>query len=228
MDLSHTNSQPLQKEVSMSIFFGLDRPQQQEEKKNAFDVLPNELLFQILTHHLPPLWHVICQSVCQQWRLILLNSKAQPTSLFSTKHAHEGHLNVLQWARSQGCPWDEWTCAYAAQGGHLEVLKWLRAQGCPWNKWTCTKAAHGGHLEVLQWAHSQGCPWNEYTYYYASLRGHLEVLQWAHSQGCPWDEDTCAKAAAGGHLEVLQWATSQGCPWNGQISVLAIKTIQKC
>jgi hypothetical protein len=33
------------------------------------------------------------------------------------------HLEVLQWARESGCPWDEKTCAQAALGGHLEVLQ---------------------------------------------------------------------------------------------------------
>ena len=31
-----------------------------------------------------------------------------------------------KWARTNGCPWDEDTCAYAAEGGHLEVLQWAR------------------------------------------------------------------------------------------------------
>jgi len=64
---------------------------------------------------------------------------------------------VLQWARAQGCGWNEETCARAAEGGHLAVLQWARAQGCPWNEWTCTCAARGGHLAVLQWARAQGC-----------------------------------------------------------------------
>jgi len=53
-------------------------------------------------------------------------------------------LEVLIWAREQGCPWDEDDnpdenmdpesdcCALAAGGGHLEVLKWLREHDCPW------------------------------------------------------------------------------------------------
>jgi len=41
---------------------------------------------------------------------------------------------VLQWARANGCPWDEETCAFATIGGHLEVLQWLHANGCPWNE----------------------------------------------------------------------------------------------
>ncbi len=53
---------------------------------------------------------------------------------------------------SQGCPWDTQTCANAADEGHLEVLQWARSQGCPWNDWTCADAARaeGGHLEMLQ------------------------------------------------------------------------------
>ena len=56
---------------------------------------------------------------------------------------------MLQWARANGCPWNEWTCTAAAKGGHLEVLQWARENGCPWNKWTCSEAAKGGHLEML-------------------------------------------------------------------------------
>ena len=45
--------------------------------------------------------------------------------------------------------------------GHLEVLKWARENGCQWNEWTCTNAAEGGHLDVLKWARENGCPWSE-------------------------------------------------------------------
>ena len=45
--------------------------------------------------------------------------------------AMEGHLEVLQWAHANGCPWDAGTCMFAAKGGHLKVLQWARANGCP-------------------------------------------------------------------------------------------------
>ncbi len=48
----------------------------------------------------------------------------------------------------KGCPWDEWTRAYAAREGRLGVLQWARSQGCPWDKLTCSYAASRGHLEV--------------------------------------------------------------------------------
>ena len=125
-----------------------------------------------------------------------------------------GHLEVLQWAHANGCPWDSETCSEAARGGHLEVLQWARANGCPWDPETCSLAAQGGHLEVLQWVRANGCPWDRGTCSGAARGGHLEVLQWAHANGCPWGTDTCAWAATGGHLEVLQWARANGCPCN--------------
>ena len=51
--------------------------------------------------------------------------------------AQNGHLEVLQWARNNGCDWDSDTCACAAQNGHLEVLQWARNNGCDWDSDTC-------------------------------------------------------------------------------------------
>jgi hypothetical protein len=42
-----------------------------------------------------------------------------------------GHLEILKWARDNGCPWNELTCSYAAEHGHLEVLKWAINNNCP-------------------------------------------------------------------------------------------------
>jgi hypothetical protein len=127
--------------------------------------------------------------------------------------AEGGHLEVLQWARENDCPWDERTCATAAYGGHLDVLKWARENGYPWDERTCAYAAFGGNLEVLKWARENGCPWNEWTCTEAAEGGQLHILKWARENGCPWDEETCESAARGGHLEVLKWLRANGCPW---------------
>jgi len=53
--------------------------------------------------------------------------------------ALNGHLELLKWARANGCcPWDEEMCSNAALNGHLELLKWARANGCRWNETTCS------------------------------------------------------------------------------------------
>jgi hypothetical protein len=143
-------------------------------------------------------------------------SRAAPGTLGRAgRRPRGGHLEVLRWARQQGCPWGALTCSAAARG-HLAVLQWARQQGCPWGETTCSEAALGGHLEVLQWAQQQGCPWGETTLSEAALGGHLEVLQWARQQGCPWDQRVSAGAARSGHWELLQWAAQHGCPWRGR------------
>jgi len=53
-----------------------------------------------------------------------------------------------KWDRERrNCPWDEYTCSYAAKGGHLEVLKWARESGCPWTGDTRRLAASKGYVE---------------------------------------------------------------------------------
>lgn len=39
-------------------------------------------------------------------------------------------MEVLKWAKENGCLWDEWTCVEAARRNRqLEVLKWARENG---------------------------------------------------------------------------------------------------
>ena len=120
--------------------------------------------------------------------------------------AKSGELKVLQLARANGCPWDEFTCHSAASCGHLEILQWARANGCPWDKLTCSIAARCGHFENLQWARTNGCPWDECTCALAACEGHLDILQWARTNGCPWNSQRCLEAARFfEHVDVLQW-----------------------
>ena len=79
----------------------------------------------------------------------------------------------------------EWFCARMALNGNLELLQFLRAKGCPWDGWTCVCAAQKGHLECLKYAHENGCRWDEDTCWGAVKFGHLECLKYAHENGCP-------------------------------------------
>ena len=45
--------------------------------------------------------------------------------------ARQGYLETLQWARENGCPWDEETTSIAAQCHQLDVLCWAIENGCP-------------------------------------------------------------------------------------------------
>jgi hypothetical protein len=98
-----------------------------------------------------------------------------------------GSVERLAWAKANGCPWSERTCALAAGGGRIEVLRWTQEHGCPWNAETCAYAAQGGFLDVLRWAQEHHCPCDEWTCAYAAAGGHLDVLKWARDHHCPWD-----------------------------------------
>ena len=76
--------------------------------------------------------------------------------------AKSGNLRIFQWARENGCPWDEATCSFAAREGHLHILQWARENGCPWNEWTTSNAADAGHFHIMDWAIENGCPWDEH------------------------------------------------------------------
>ena len=72
-------------------------------------------------------------------------------------------------------PWDERTCANAALRGHLDILKWARENGCPWDDLTCTYAAAGGHLDILKWALENSCPYGSER---IRKSRHSHILEW--------------------------------------------------
>jgi hypothetical protein len=120
-----------------------------------------------------------------------------------------GHLEVLRWARHQGCPWDERGIAVAARNGHLEVLKWMRDNHCSWNSQTCEMAARNGHLELLKFVREHDCPWDAKCCTAAARGGHLETLQWCRLHRCPWTADVITEAAKNNHLDLSSWAREQ-------------------
>jgi hypothetical protein len=62
-----------------------------------------------------------------------------------------GHLELLQWAREHGCPWDALTYFFALDGEHEEVLRWARDHDCPWDGSMIHAAVEYGSMNVLQW-----------------------------------------------------------------------------
>jgi len=61
-----------------------------------------------------------------------------------------GHLSVLKWLRTSGCPWGSCVCTYASICGKLELLKWAVSAGCPWDARKCFDVAHE-HPGVQKW-----------------------------------------------------------------------------
>lgn len=123
--------------------------------------------------------------------------------------AVSGHMDCLKYVHENGCPWDEWTCAYT---GHLDCLKYTHENGCPWGWRTCAYTAERGDLDCLKYAHENGCPWNSEIPAYAAASGHLNCLEYLHERGCPLDASCSHDAAYFGHLDCLAYALERGCP----------------
>ncbi|KAL6070948.1 Ankyrin repeat domain-containing protein [Balamuthia mandrillaris] len=168
------------------------------------ELLPEELLCHTL-NMLPKESVAAAARTCRRW---FSCSPPRFRHMFSLRWACRS-LPALLWVKAQLSAlvgWKSNLCEAAADSGSLQVLQWARENGCPWDSKTCNRAAANGHLAVLQWARENGCPWSEETCANAAKNGHLEVLKWARENGCRWDERTCVLAAEGGHEEVLKWA----------------------
>ena len=64
-------------------------------------------------------------------------------------------------AQDPPCPWDSKVCHFAAFGGHVDVLRWARSQGCRYGRRVTCAAATFGHLKVLKWLIKEGCPYDK-------------------------------------------------------------------
>ena len=93
----------------------------------------------------------------------------------------------------------------------MEILMWLRAHGCPWDNRTCAEAAEEGHLEVLQWALRNGCPCNTAVLIVVEDRD-WEALKMLHENGCPWDEEALDIAIECGSWTCLKYLVDNKCP----------------
>eukprot|EP00658_Telonema_sp_P-2_P023351 TRINITY_DN19355_c0_g1_i5.p1 TRINITY_DN19355_c0_g1~~TRINITY_DN19355_c0_g1_i5.p1 ORF type:complete len:272 (-),score=32.71 TRINITY_DN19355_c0_g1_i5:456-1271(-) len=166
-----------------------------------------------------------------RWAYLHLSPNARPPwydERLCALIAGRGDVEMLEWAKEQGCRWDESTCSAAALNGHWDLLDWARLFDCRWDWQTCSNAALRGHLGILQWARQCGCEWNSSTCACAAQNGHLDCLQWARANGCDWGPITCSSAGFGGHLKVLQWARANGCPWDRWTRVYAAQEGAHC
>ena len=76
--------------------------------------------------------------------------------------------------------------------GWLDYLTCLHEFGCPWDESTCADAAENKHMDCLKYAHTHGCPWDALTTGCTLKSRHTECFTYARDHGCPWDAATCS------------------------------------
>jgi hypothetical protein len=111
-------------------------------------------------------------------------------------------------------PWNEKTCANAADMGHFHVLKWAHehGHGYPWDEETFSHAVSWGNLRVLEWLYNERCPWNEEIILAAD--SDMKIVQWLHERNCPLDAELLRYPVQTGDRETLKWLQENNCPSN--------------
>jgi uncharacterized protein YciI len=109
-----------------------------------------------------------------------------------------------------------WSAGWMLTTGHLEVLMWARANGCPWCEQTCRAAVRGAHLAVLQWARANGCPWGSLTVTGARALMEAEELDEEDPLYEAEDAYNCRPEQTAERREAVEavvvWLRANGCP----------------
>lgn len=108
---------------------------------NAFNV-PRELNSYICKY-LDPASLAVLRVTCVEFSC-LPRRDTKRKWLLTVEAAREGYLDILKWARKNGCDWNSLVCTHAAKHGRFEMLKWARENGCEWDERVCSDAAEGG------------------------------------------------------------------------------------
>src|SRR4051812_18897833 len=75
---------------------------------------------------IPSYKHQILRLVCKDWYNVFRNTPRVSPCKCISECAFYGELQLIQWLRENGCPWNEDTYSSATKGGHLKIIKWLR------------------------------------------------------------------------------------------------------
>ena len=133
-----------------------------------------------------------CKNFAQQLAG-LIHSDSKPLKNLCTIAAGEGHLNILIWARENGCAWGPETCAEAALKGQADILKWLR-EYCQYSR-----PIEINYADAISRKRKLG----DFDSTVSVKKAKFDI--------CPWDATTCYNAISGGHLDIFIWAKERDC-----------------
>ena len=194
---------------------GAATPAHHMDAEEAFPSLPQDVVVtHILRADIDPIVLARLRAVNRAMRDAVDETELLVEEMATEEAAELGCLDTLQHKLEKGRLTNKsQVCECAAKGGQLEVLQWARVNGCPWGEQLCAVAVGGGHLEVLQWARANGCPWDQTTCAAAAASGRIGVLRWAIENGCPWDWFECMSGAIEfEHLDMQAWLNENKAP----------------
>jgi Ankyrin repeats (many copies) len=97
-------------------------------------------------------------------------------------------IAVLCLAKLHDLKWTPHRTELCVRYNKLELLQWLREHGCPWDAQNiCHNAALRGNVEMLQWLSTVTGPWSsavkEDLMWFAGVNNELEAVKWLYSEG---------------------------------------------
>ena len=109
------------------------------------------------------------------------------TDVFCRAAAKHGAIDVMTWARENGCPWEVFHPLPTTTRTKADQLTTYHNA----NQTTIRTAARGGHTRFIETARQLGCQWGLHPMYDAAVRGHLETLRRMHELDCPINDMVC-------------------------------------
>ena len=154
-----------------------------------------------------------------KWLVPTAEIKSTTDGLYSINASLHGHLEILKYLCSNGCPLVEPAYYCAAQKGNLKVLEYLHKNNCPrsyeMDIQVCAITSKNGHLEVLKYLFENGWSWDYSVCRMAVSYGRLEIVKYLQTKldrnDFTWNWLKCRDAVGNGQLEVLKYLLEIGC-----------------
>lgn len=139
----------------------------------------------------------------------------RPSAIY--RAASRGHLDIIKYLHSKGCPIDQDAMYNAVEGGHFDVMKWLHTHTSPGIQYEeeallTVCAVESGNLTIVIWLFENGYikPDCGAAVNHAAYKGHLHIIIWLREHGYPWRMNGLRNAVVGDHIEIARWMWEQG------------------
>ena len=149
----------------------------------------------------------------------LLSRGVKCTKEAAYRAIHKGELDMFNFLRINGAPWDAHAMLIACTSGRLEIFKQLHMDGVSYHMDGMLQiASRGGYLELVKFLINNGAPKNiegpflTSPFLEAVQSSHLDVVEYLYSVGVTVNgQEAMFRACYLGYLPIIKFLHSIGC-----------------
>jgi len=113
-------------------------------------------------------------------------------------------VDMLQWLRSQGCPWTYRACVAAIARGDMESARWIRKERHAIAPAHHSCIAHAKDCDTIEWLVTrEECPVDPRTMNCAIRQGNALAVRWLLDHHCKMDYHVRHLASKHPHIEAM-------------------------